>query len=173
MRKGLLASFAIFLFGVFILLDTNGAITGAFIGTNDSIGNEIVGLYAILVSCFLLATASSDLEKILVKSVVKKDKALVGLAEEAANSEQVRRELDHLVKELSKGNLEAGRGRPGHLKGTGISYLRGRNGGRLYYHQIDDTVIKSEKYKTYEIVGYSGKRHNQDKVITKLLEKYS
>lgn len=165
MRKGLLLPFALFLLGVFILLDNNGTITGAFAGTTSPIGNVVIGLYAILVSSFLLATGLSGLEhKLYLKSAIKNDPALVRLAEDAASNQRIGLELDHLVKELSKGNFEAGLGRPGHVDGTDVFYLRGRNGARLYYHQVNPS--------TYEIVAKSAKGNNQDRVIRKVREDY-
>ncbi len=112
--------------------------------------------------CYSLANVLVvGLEKKLT-SAVRKEDSIRCLAEETARDDIVKRELDHLVYELGKGNLHAGLGRPGHIKGTDIFYLRGRNGGRLYYHQITDG---------YEILAKSGKK-NQEKVIRKLLEIY-
>ena len=102
-------------------------------------------------------------KKISFTSKIKKNSSLKNLAEDASKNESVQRELDYLVLELSKGNLHAGLGRPGHLEGTDVYYLRGRNGGRLYYHKTKDG---------YEILAKSGKGSNQEKVINKLLEAY-
>ena len=90
---------------------------------------------------------------------------MLRLTQEATRNQDVQRELDHLEREMQKGNFEAGLGHPGHIEGTDIYYLRGRNGGRLYYHKVGKFY--------YEIVGKSGKGINQQQVIDKLHDIYS
>lgn len=85
------------------------------------------------------------------------------LAEQATKDQSIKRELDHLTLQLSRGNLQAGLGTPGHIDGTDIFYLRGRNGGRLYYHK---------QGSGYQILAKSGKGDNQDQVINKLRTLY-
>ena len=89
---------------------------------------------------------------------------MLRLTENAVKDEAVEREMNHLIKELSKGNFEAGLGHPGHVENTGVYYLRGRNGARLYYQK--------EGEKKYKIVAKSAKGRNQEQVIDKLKEIY-
>lgn len=103
------------------------------------------------------------MEKLILTTALESHPRLLRLAEEARKNERVKRELDHLKKELGKGNLEAGLGHPGHIHGTPVSYLRGRNGGRLYFRRTQHG---------YEIVGESGKERNQDQVIRALEETF-
>lgn len=140
---------------------------GAVIGISilNSSGVYFLGIFFILISYILFLAAQSELEKKLkLTSSIKEDNIMKRLAEETAENQQVKREIDHLVYELSKGNLEAGLGHPRHIKGTNIFYLRGRNGGRLYYRKTQEG---------YETVGKSGKGRIQDRVIERLKELYS
>lgn len=112
----------------------------------------------------------SGLEKeIKLRSAINKNKGLLRLAKVATSNESVQEEIDHLIYELNKGNLEAGIGKPGHINGTDIFYLRGDAGARLYYHKVGE----SKEYMLFEIVGKSKKGRNQDQVIRKLKEYYT
>ena len=103
-------------------------------------------------------------EKIVLTSAIKKQPSLLRLTRNAVQDQNVEREINHLIKEFVKGNFEAGLGRPGPIQGTDISYLRGRKGGRLYYHKVDEN--------RYEIVCKSAKGRNEDQVINALREIY-
>lgn len=92
--------------------------------------------------------------------MIKKNQSILRLTEDAIQNQAVERELNHLIKELSKGNFEAGLGYPGHVEGTDVYYLRGDHGARLYYHKIGES--------SYEIVAKSTKGRNQNQVINKL-----
>jgi len=106
-------------------------------------------------------------KKIVLSSSVKKDNTLLRLAREATKNQTVQRELNHLILELSKGNFEAGLG-PGHIKKTDVYYSRGDHGARLFYRKIGE----DENNIYIDIVGYSAKGRNEDKVINKLIEIY-
>ncbi len=157
----------LFLIGIFMLINSQSSITGAFIGVTASASsflNSFFGFIFIISSIILFATAHSGLEKITLSSAIKKSPALSRLTEDAARNQKVGRELNHLVKELSKGNFKTGLNHPGHINKTDIYYLRGHNGARLYYH-------KTGEY-SYEIVAKSAKGRNQDQVICKLEKLY-
>ena len=156
----------LFLFGVFLLTYSNPTITGGFVGVSEieSSSMLVIGLIFIILSILILMTSHSNLEKIIISSSIKKHPSLLRLTQDAVVNQTVERELNHLIKELSKGNFEAGLGHPGHIDNTNIFYLRGVNGARLYYHQVGDN--------SYEIVGKSEKGRNQEKVINKLKEIY-
>ena len=124
--------------------------------------SKSIGLSFVVISIVLLFLATLE-KKIRLASLIQKDKGLRRLAEEATRNHYVQRELDHLIEELGKGHFG---GLPGvrHIAGTDIFYLRGRQGGRLYYRKTNEG---------YEIVGKSAKGRNQEQVIQKLVELYS
>lgn len=156
-----------FLIGIFLLINFQSNITGAVIGVSastNSILNSFLGVLFIASSMILFAATHSELEKITLSSAIKKSPPLLRLTQDAVRNQTVERELNHLVKELSKGNFEAGLGHPDHIGGTGVFYLRGDRGARLYYHKIEEN--------SYEIVAKSAKGRNQDQVINKLKEIY-
>ncbi len=157
----------LFTVGIFMLVNSQSNITGAFLGVTtlpSSFINSFFGIIFILSSILLFATTHSGLEKITLSSAINKSPALLRLTEDAARNQKVGRELNHLVKELSKGNFKAGLNHPGHINGTNVYYLRGHGGARLYYH-------KTGEY-SYEIVAKSAKGRNQDQVICKLEKLY-
>jgi len=160
-----LALSAVFLAAGIFMFSPYQKITGSFIGSlsSGSITNSFLGI-VFLIASVLLVAAHSNLEKITLTSAIKKSSALLKLTKDAVENQKVQKELDHLVKELTKGNFEAGLGKPGHIKGTDISYLRGRNGARLYYHKTGK--------KHYEIVAKSSKGRNQNQIISKIRELY-
>ncbi|MAG77938.1 hypothetical protein CL616_01085 [archaeon] len=96
---------------------------------------------------------------IILKSIRKYD-SLVTQAKVATRNQKIQRDVDHLTKELDKGNFQAGLGRK-KLFGD-IFYLRGRNGGRLFYRRIGED--------TYEIIAIASKV-NEETVIN-LIERY-
>jgi hypothetical protein len=156
-----------FVAGIFLLINSQSNITGAVIGISGSVNsilNSFLGILFIVSSIVLFATTHSELEKITLSSSIKKSPPLLRLTQDAVRNQTVERELNHLIKELSKGNFEAGLGHPGHISGTDVYYLRGRNGARLYYHKIGE--------HNYEIVAKSAKGRNQDQVIDKIEKAY-
>jgi hypothetical protein len=140
---------------------------GAVIGISVPDEISILGFLLIAVSCILLLVVKGDLEKRLkITSHVDKDPAIVRYAIEATRNQAIQREMNHLQVELSKGNLEAGLGGPGHVKGTNIFYLRGSEGARLFYRKTE---------YGYDVVGKAsgtGKKNNEQRVINKLQEVY-
>jgi hypothetical protein len=160
-----LVGVTLFFTGLILLLIPHQNITGAVIGfsANFSMLNYI-GVFFILVSAILFAATPSGLEKITLKSSIHSNTRLKRLAEDATNNQRIQQEIDHLAYELKRGNLEAGLGTPGHLSKTDVFYLRGRNGGRLYYRKAG---------YGYEIVGKSSKGRNQDQVIEEIEKAYS
>lgn len=156
-----------FIIGIFMLINSQSNITGAVIGvtaSTNSVLSSFLGIIFIISGVVLFATTYSRLEKITLSSAIKKSPPILRLTQDAVRNQTVERELNHLIKELSKGNFEAGLGHPGHISGTDVYYLRGRNGARLYYHKIGED--------NYEIVAKSAKGINQDKVIDKIREIY-
>lgn len=162
---------------VIMMINQNSTITGAFIGLNNQnpISNVVFGLFMILFGLTIFfrkpiqTLLRSKLAPVIktpqipLTSAIKRNLPIRKLAEHAAIDQGIKRELDHLTLQLSRGNLQAGLGTPGHLDGTDIFYLRGRNGGRLYYHK---------QGSGYEILAKSGKGDNQDQVINKLRALY-
>jgi len=157
-----------FIIGIFMLINSQSNIAGAVIGvtaSTNSVLSSFLGIIFIILSIFLLATTISSLEqKVIITSTIKRYPALLRLTKEAVKNQTVEKELNYLIKELSKGNFEAGLGNPGHIRGTDVYYLRGRSGARLYYRRIGENH--------YEIVAKSGKGRNQDQAINILEEIY-
>lgn len=166
--KRLIVASGLFSFGLLFLLSSSSTITASVIGSPVSpLDSSLIGVFLMIVSAGLILTAHSKEKKIRVSSAIKDDRSICRLAEEATRNQDVQGDIDHLIHELSRGNLEAGMGYS-HIDGTDIFYMRGRRGGRLYYHKIgEDSGAAS-----YEIVGKSSKS-NQDRVIRKLRERYS
>jgi hypothetical protein len=162
----------IFLIGIIFSLNSSLNLTGSFIGYESLIhpfsfflGIAFLILGIIIFSTVSLYHPSPTLEqRVAVSSSIKQNPSLLRLTENAVRDEAVEREMNHLIKELSKGNFEAGLGHPGHIEGTKVNYLRGRNGARLYYQK--------EGEKKYKIVAKSAKGRNQEQVIDKLKEIY-
>lgn len=86
-------------------------------------------------------------------SSIGTDAKLTKLAEEAGQS--VQKGLDHLVGELSKGNTNPGLGTKS--LGSGISYARARDGARVFFRQVGDTidiVAKASKANEARVINY-------------------
>ncbi len=118
-----------FITGVFLLINTLSNITGAVIGVSASanpILNSFLGVLFIVSSIVLFATTHFGLEKITLSSAINRYQPLLRLTQDAVKNQTVERELNHLVRELSRGNFEAGLGHPGHIDRTNVFYLRGR-----------------------------------------------
>ena len=93
---------------------------------------------------------------------IKEDSGLVRAAKEACKSANVQKDVNHLEKQLAKGNDNTGIGWKPICKGV-IEHRR-KNGGRLYVRESDDVI---------EILAKSGKnKSNQDFVINRLKEIY-
>lgn len=94
---------------------------------------------------------------------INEDNLLTREAIKAGKNSQVQKDLNHLEKELMKGNENPGIGRKSI--GSGIIEHRARNGGRLYVREVDGVI---------EILGKSGKKKtNQQAVINRLTELYN
>ncbi|MEU6820591.1 pre-toxin TG domain-containing protein [Streptomyces atriruber] len=97
----------------------------------------------------------------LMTSVIGKDAQLSKAAQQAGKNQTVQRDLDGLFEQLSRGNMNPGLGSKA-LAGTDITYARGRNGGRLFFRNVEGGI---------EIVGKSDKG-NESKVIARLKQLY-
>ena len=145
---------------------TVGAAIGISIGRSSEWSQ--VGIFLIIMAGILFLVGKDDLEKrIKITSSINRDPALVRYAIRATRNQAIQREMDHLIAELSKGNLQAGLGEPGHVEGTNICYLRGKKGARLFYRVME---------YGYDLVGKAdgtGKKLNEHLVIEHLKEVYS
>lgn len=161
-------SLAMFIIGTIFLINAELNLTGAFLGFKNMtvLLSFFIGIIFLFLSIVVFTTASLALEKRVIKlsSSIKSHPSVLRLTQEAVKSPIIEREMNHLVEELYKGNFEAGLGHSGHIEGTNIFYLRGRNGARLYYRRIGEN--------DYEIVGKSAKGRNQEQVIDRLKEIY-
>jgi hypothetical protein len=96
-----------------------------------------------------------------MSSVISEDSALVKAAQQAGKNQKVQADLDSLFQQLSRGNMNPGLGSKA-LAGTDVTYARGRNGGRLFFRNVDGGI---------RIVGKSDKA-NESKVIARLNQLY-
>jgi putative component of toxin-antitoxin plasmid stabilization module len=151
----------LFLFIGMGIFFSNSSITGAVIGASSlnnfssflSIALFFVGIYLIFVG---------GIENKILSSKVKEDPLLLRIAENIGKKESIKRDINHLIAELNKGNTNPGIGTKTISKG--LYELRGRNEGRVYYREI-------QKGK-YEILGYSDK-DSQDRAIARLKKLYN
>ncbi|MFI6931015.1 hypothetical protein [Streptomyces sp. NPDC050287] len=104
--------------------------------------------------------AAAAAAKFCMKSAIGKDKRLSDLAELSTRNQKVQADLDGLFRKLMEGNLTPGIG-SGSLP-NGISYARTKDGARLFFRKLGDTI---------EIVGKSDKKY-EPKVIARLKELY-
>jgi len=137
--------------GIVIILSSFSGITGLAIGEGNS------GKFISIIGLVLVA---GGIALVSLRSIIKEDNGLVREAEDAGNNQRVQVEIDHLTGELSKGNTNAGLG-TSKLFGN-ISYLRGRNGARVFYRPAGEG---------YEILAKSSK-DNEPQVINKLIDRY-
>ena len=155
-------SLILFLLGVLFILNLNADITGATIGiTLGYMQNAFIGIVFLVISTILFIHEKLKLEEIKLISRIHEDKTLERLAEEATKNQKVQRDLDHLIYELKKGNLNAGLPKKSFY---GITELRTKEGARLYIKKINGG---------YEILAKSAKGINQDKVIERIKKLYS
>lgn len=118
----------------------------------------LIGTFLILVGAGLFVQSNNNH---VVSSRVKKDSLLLKIAEEVGRKQDISRDINHLIYQLNQGNLNPGLGTKSVSQN--VRELRGRNGGRVYYREI-------EKGK-YELLGYSDKG-TQERVIRRLGELY-
>jgi len=154
---------SLFLFIISLnIYNINGnAVQSSFNETN--LGKSIISMFYSLffiygVFLFLLSSLEKKVqnEKKMI-SKVKEDPLLLDVARKIGKNLVIRRDLNHLMQELYKGNTNPGLGTK-HV-GEGINELRGRDGGRVYY--------RINSFADYEILGYSDK-NTQKKVIERL-----
>lgn len=149
-----------------IIVVSNTNITGAIIGTSTSNYLSLVALVFFIVGGFLILTGK--LENKVMGSKVKEDPLLSSVAEHIGENQAVNRDVNHLIKELNKGNTNPGTGTRTVFKG--VRELRGPNEGRVYFRQIEKEDDKDKKDK-YEILAYSDKDY-QSRVINRLKKLY-
>ncbi len=143
------------LVGIILLLSSFFSLTGLAIlsGANSKISSMLSLI--LLVLGILLINFS---KYVRLASRIGSDNGLVRLAEEATENQAVQRDVNHLIKELAKGNTNPGLGSK-NLFGN-IYYLRGRNGGRVFYREIPNK-------DGYEILAKSSK-YNEESVADRL-----
>jgi hypothetical protein len=156
-----------FIAGVMVLF-LGGMPVAAVIGGAQSVNP--LGFLLVLAGAILVvaahAPAPASKPRIVLRSSIHNSPSLCRLAEEATNNERVQTELNHLLSELSRGNDTAGL-TPGRIGGTDVSYLRGRNGGRLFYRSY-----QARDERVYDVVGKSCKGRNEDQVISAIEKIY-
>ncbi len=101
------------------------------------------------------------LKCVKVTSRIHDDPLLVRAAQKAGKDERVQHDLDDLVAKYREGNDNPGIGSK-TLPGSNIGYLRGSNGGRVFFQETSDGI---------EILGKSDKK-NEQQVINRLMKLY-
>ncbi|MFK0017314.1 hypothetical protein [Streptomyces sp. NPDC091027] len=96
-----------------------------------------------------------------MSSAIGQDSLLTKAAQQAGKSQDVQMDLDHLFEQLSRGNMNPGREGKA-LTGTDVTYARGKNGGRLFFRNVDGGI---------QVVGKADKG-NESKVIARLKRIY-
>ncbi|WP_242952003.1 hypothetical protein [Clostridium felsineum] len=110
-------------------------------------------------SVFKYAHIGEDSDQIL--SRIADNPALTKEAEKMGSNERIQQEADHLIQELAQGNKNPGLGSKNLFKD--VSYLRGRNGARIFYRIVDGKI---------EILAKASKA-NEQKVISILTKMYN
>ncbi len=145
--------------GAFFLLLSQPALTGFSVGIIGTPKGSPVALFLVFFGVFMFV---SGLEKKIKVIDAITDKGLIRAAHKANENKYVNLDITNLKERLSEGHLECGIGTKGLGEKTGICYLRGRHGGRLFVRQTEDG---------YEIVGIASKT-NEEFVIKRLRELY-
>ena len=172
MQKERVLCVLFFALSVFFLLDSEVALTGAFLGESLSASSSLGFSILLFIAALLVVPSekSEPLEKrIVITSTLKHagNERLRKLAELSAKNQDAKRDMDHLIYELSKGNLNPGIHNK-YLPGTDVRYARGKKGGRIFYRRIDS---ENQNTPRYEVIGKSNK-HYENNVIDILLRKY-
>jgi len=157
-----------FFLGIFLVLVGCGLILASFTGMTGYVvaePNELtpigyfIGFVALITGVFLIFFN----RRYRLVSKIDANPGLERLAREATTDQSVQRDIDHLTNELNKGNTRPGIG-SAHLFGN-VYYLRGRNGGRVFYRSGADG-------EGYELLAKASKA-NEGKVIRKLQRLYA
>ena len=169
------AGFVLIIFGLLLIANSFLiVITGNVVSETSKITSSILGLIFVIIGLGLfMAEPAGKLEKIAKEepkliSAVKKDETIFKLAKKIPKNGIIQREINHLLEELNKGNINPGIGTK-KLFGS-ISYLRSENGARVFYRPFGNQ---------YEILGYAigtgqgtGKSQHERRVIKRLEELY-
>jgi len=167
-KKKLIRLFGLSFFslGIIFLLNAGLNFTGAFISEGlfaHSFG-FIIGIVFLILGIIIFSTSSLTLDNRVVNlyDSINENSSLSRLAKKAVRDESIKRDVNHLIQQLSFGNFQAGLGSK-HLIGTPCSCARGKNGGRVFYERVGE--------KGYKIVAESSK-DNEQQIINKLREIY-
>ncbi|MFH8725393.1 polymorphic toxin-type HINT domain-containing protein [Streptomyces termitum] len=117
--------------------------------------------YYVLAGAASVLVHNSNCPLTTMSSVIGEDSALTKAAQQAGKNQKVQTDLDSLFQQLSRGNMNPGLGSKA-LAGTDVTYARGRNGGRLFFRNVDGGI---------QVVGKSDKA-NESKVIARLNQLY-
>lgn len=164
------------------LMGGGGAVDGAgYVLAVPTLGTvtvpaEAIGTAAMVAGGYIFANSSgkfgSDAQSVFnyahigedsdqVVSRIADNPALTKKAEKMGSNERIQQESDHLIQELAQGNKNPGLGSKNLFKD--VSYLRGRNGARIFYRIVDGKI---------EILAKASKA-NEQKVISILTKMYN
>lgn len=136
-------------------------------GLEDFFGHRTFGPYDVNAEGKIIGVTPATGEPpvgsgpVKILSVVKRTQSLLRLAQQTGKSPVIRKEINKLLRELIRGNFNAGKGSKS-LGFGGVHEMRGANGARVYYKNTSEGI---------KIVGYSNKA-NQSKVIGELKKLY-
>ena len=154
-RAFLIVGSSFLVIGLVLLVNSVSGITGfAVFGESDVVVGSVAAVWFVIAGLVVLGMAGHAKSRI-------KDSGLIRLAEEATRDQTVQRDMNHLQNELYRGHSSPGLP-PKKLFGN-VSYLRSKNGARLFY--------RPDGHGGHEILGKSSKK-NEGKVIDKLEELY-
>jgi len=144
--------------GLSFLINSQANITGAVIGASatPSEAGFFAGASLILASFILFAVGISGLEKIIITNSINKIPAIKKRSIKSRRNQDVARELDHLIRELKRGNLSPGKGY--RYLGDKLNEIKGATGARVYFLKTNEG---------YNIIGESSKEL-QTKAIDRL-----
>jgi len=173
MNRGKVIGLVLIVAGIFLCLESTLSATG-YVVLNESLENSFAlgGLFLLISGSILfflfevgrarLERDSSGIENKVISSRVKEDTHLLKIAKDVGKKEKISRDINHLLFELNRGNINPGLGTQ-HIT-EGIYEMRGRRGGRVFYREINPGK--------FEILAYSDK-DKQSKVIEYLRNKYA
>ena len=148
-------SLILFLTGLSLIVFSKAIITGAFLGFQLNYTQNLILGFILMIFSITIFLAGMPLENMVIDHT-DTFKDLAKLSGRSLKNEQVKREIPRLIEQLKHGNFQGGIGFS-HLPQTkDIFYLRGKMGGRVFYHRLSE--------HKYELIAYANK-NNEQKVI--------
>ena len=156
-------SIILFAASMFFLLDSGAALAGAFIGVTLPVSLSF-GFSILFFIAGLMTLPSSEPQSQRNRLQISiSDSTLERITEKSMRDQKAKRDAEHLIDQFNAGNDHPGLGKVGHIEGTPIFYLRGRQEGRVFYSRTGAN--------SYNIVAITNKDYEK-KAIHRILELY-